>query len=90
MQTPQSDTEQEEKSKGHKPQISPSASSAEAHAEGRLTHGFTLNEVVSEYRALRASVIRCGLPIWQLRIRRRSPRCGGRGGEFRVRLLTQR
>jgi signal transduction histidine kinase len=60
MSTPQSAEEQQAKSRGRRP--SPGAdhsdSSAQSHAAHRLSQGFDLNEMVSEYRALRASVIR--------------------------------
>ena len=59
LRTPQTDAEQKEKSKG----LSDSApeepdTAAEVHGAGRAESGFTLGEMVSEYRALRASVIR--------------------------------
>ncbi|HEX5787098.1 MAG TPA: sensor histidine kinase [Woeseiaceae bacterium] len=38
--------------------------SAEGHAKQRLKDGFTLAQLVSEYRALRASVIRCWSETW--------------------------
>ncbi len=59
LRTPQTDTEQAEKSKG-KSDSSPKApdTAAEVHGAGRAESGFTLGEMVSEYRALRASVIR--------------------------------
>jgi signal transduction histidine kinase len=57
MATEQTANEQEEKSQGLKaPDVADSA--AETHAADRLQAGFTLNELVSEYRALRATVIR--------------------------------
>jgi signal transduction histidine kinase len=59
LRTPQTDTEQSEKSKG---KADPSAhgadTAAQAHGAGRAESGFTPGEMVSEYRALRASVIR--------------------------------
>lgn len=59
LQTPQTDAEQTEKSKGTAdsgPETPDTA--AEVHGAGRAASGFTLAEMVSEYRALRASVIR--------------------------------
>jgi signal transduction histidine kinase len=59
MQTPQSRAEQEAKSKDTRPPRKNSAeTAAEAHGAQRFVSGFDLNEMVSEYRALRASVIR--------------------------------
>ena len=59
LRTPQSDAEQTEKSKGNA-DSAPDApdTAAEVHGAGRAESGFTLGEMVSEYRALRASVIR--------------------------------
>ena len=57
MEQSQSDEEQESKSKGKGPQPRDDTA-AEGHAAGRQAGGFTLDEMVSEYRALRASVIR--------------------------------
>ena len=55
----QSQAEQEAKSKGNRPDYAPLITEhARSHAMDRLSHGFNLNEMVSEYRALRASVIR--------------------------------
>jgi signal transduction histidine kinase len=60
LRTPQSAREQSDKSKG----ISPAGdeaqpeTAAEVHGAGRAESGFTISEMVSEYRALRASVIR--------------------------------
>lgn len=54
LQTEQTSQEQLAKSQGHAPPGDDSA--AESHAVERLMHGFTLNQVVSEFRALRASV----------------------------------
>lgn len=59
MHSNQSAAEQKDKSEGvraHRPSMDDSA--AELHTLHRLGEGFTLDEVVSEYRALRASVIR--------------------------------
>jgi signal transduction histidine kinase len=60
LRTPQTDAQQAEKSKGNAPAPSHDApeSAAEVHGAARAESGFTLEEMVSEYRALRASVIR--------------------------------
>ena len=57
MQTRQTALEQAEKSKG-RGQRSPEDTAAETHAFGRLVLGFNQAQMVSEYRALRATVIR--------------------------------
>src|SRR5919108_1071657 len=57
METPQTATEQAEKSKGRGAR-SEQESAAEFHAGDRLRLGFNQAQVVSEFRALRASVIR--------------------------------
>lgn len=57
MRTEQSDTEREAKSKGQALRRDAADTAAELHGSGRLEEGFTLNEMVSEYRALRASVV---------------------------------
>jgi len=59
MRTGQSADEQIAKSKGEGPEHAPEiVDVARTHADDRLAHGFTLEELVSEYRALRATVIR--------------------------------
>ena len=56
---PQSSGQQSEKSRGRAPRVEPtSATAAEAHAMLRAQAGFEVNQLVSEYRALRASVLR--------------------------------
>jgi diguanylate cyclase (GGDEF)-like protein/PAS domain S-box-containing protein len=52
----QSATEQAEKSKGHEPKAK-AESSAEVHGTDRHASGFSVIETVSEFRALRASVV---------------------------------
>lgn len=52
----QSDSEQDAKSKGREPQGA-EESSAEVHGGDRLTSGFSVMETISEFRALRASVV---------------------------------
>lgn len=60
MRTSQSSEQQRAKSPGR--QVAKDAyrldTSAKSHAGHRLSQGFDLNQVVSEYRALRASVVR--------------------------------
>jgi signal transduction histidine kinase len=59
MAREQSPAEQKSKSEGLAPRNGPSGDSpAEMHALQRLAEGFSMNEIVAEYRALRASVIR--------------------------------
>lgn len=59
LQTPQDSYEQSEKSKGHAPATgSVERTAAEKHGTGRAESGFTMDQMVAEYRALRASVIR--------------------------------
>jgi signal transduction histidine kinase len=59
MQIAQSAIEQHTKSEGRRARREPSEdSAAQTHAGQRVGVGFTLNDLVSEYRALRASVIR--------------------------------
>ena len=60
METTQTDLEQAEKSKGLAPIRDPETA-AENHSTQRLRTGFNQVQVVSEYRALRASVIRLWL-----------------------------
>jgi signal transduction histidine kinase len=58
LKTPQNKSEQAAKSKGDAPAAGPPVSTAaEKHAKGRAESGFTLDEMVAEYRALRASVV---------------------------------
>jgi signal transduction histidine kinase len=64
--TVQTPYEQSEKSKGRSPARSPGASTAaEAHGSGRATSGFTIGQMATEFRALRASVVR----LWSLELR---------------------
>jgi len=60
MNSPQSAVERSAKSKGHSPGVAGASAlngASELHAVDRLGSGFDLMEVVSEYRALRASVL---------------------------------
>ncbi|MCU7646425.1 sensor histidine kinase [Pseudomonas piscis] len=60
MLTPQSDAQQFEKSQGRGP-VADADFAAQNHAQARWSAGFTLNQMVAEYRALRASVLRLWL-----------------------------
>jgi signal transduction histidine kinase len=63
LRTPQSLSEQSEKSKGQAEEESAKPpTAAEEHGSGRAESGFTIEQMVAEYRALRASVIR----LWTL------------------------
>ena len=59
LKTPQGGLEQSEKSKGNAPAPDTNIrTAAEKHGTGRAESGFTIDEMVAEYRALRASVVR--------------------------------
>jgi signal transduction histidine kinase len=59
LATAQTGRAQSEKSKGRAPATSPPATTAAGeHGAGRADSGFTVEQMVAEYRALRASVIR--------------------------------
>lgn len=59
LATPQTGREQSEKSKGNAgADDDPAPTAAEEHGAGRARSGFTVEQMVAEYRALRASVIR--------------------------------
>jgi signal transduction histidine kinase len=60
LETRQTDAQQEAKSKGDAPEPPPNApeTPAESHGSVRAEEGFSLQEMVSEFRALRASVLR--------------------------------
>ena len=59
METAQADQAQHDKSRGNLPNNSPEITkTAQGHAQHRFNQGFSLNEMVSEYRALRASILR--------------------------------
>ena len=62
MTQPQTPLQQFEKSRGLQP-ASGVETAAQTHAITRLDAGFTLDQVVAEYRALRASVLRLWLPL---------------------------
>lgn len=59
LSTPQSRMDQFEKSTGHAPKLTGApATGAQTHALLRARSGFDINQLVAEYRALRASVLR--------------------------------
>jgi signal transduction histidine kinase len=59
LRTPQTATEQADKAQGHADSPGEEAdTAAQVHGAGRAESGFTVGAMVSEYRALRASVIR--------------------------------
>lgn len=60
MRSSQTEQQQISKSQGQGP-VAPEESAAESHAMTRLMAGFTLDQMVSEYRALRSSVLRLWL-----------------------------
>jgi len=60
VETDQTGAEQERKSKGRAPPLSARDTAAETHGQMRHSAGFDLSELVAEFRALRASVLR----IW--------------------------
>ena len=59
LRTPQTAAEQVAKSRGDAEPVAGAAdTAAEVHGAGRAESGFTVGEMVAEYRALRASVVR--------------------------------
>lgn len=59
LRTPQTRAEQSQKSKSRTPLLSGAPeSAAQTHALLRVTEGFSVQQLVAEYRALRASVLR--------------------------------
>jgi signal transduction histidine kinase len=58
IDNPQSLEQQSQKSKGRQHRLDTSDTAAESHALARFASSFDINEMVSEYRALRGSVIR--------------------------------
>jgi signal transduction histidine kinase len=63
IEAPQTDSERVEKSEGKKPKNT-EHSAAEIHASLRQTGGFSMDQMVSEFRALRASVIK----LWEAQL----------------------
>lgn len=64
IETNQTDREQSDKSKGLAPVLAGAETAATTHGALRHIAGFNLKQLGSEYRALRASVIR----LWKLRL----------------------
>ena len=64
LDTAQCEQDSIEKSKGNAPDVS-SDTAAEVHAEDRLHSGFSTEELMAEYRALRSSVLR----LWQREVK---------------------
>jgi signal transduction histidine kinase len=64
LETAQARQESIDESQGHAPLVADDTA-AEIHAADRLAAGFTLEQVMAEYRALRASVLR----LWKNRIK---------------------
>lgn len=59
MREPQSAAQQEFKSRGEKQVVFSTFNRvAQLHAEDRLSHGFSINDVVAEFRSMRATVLR--------------------------------
>lgn len=65
MRTPQTKRQQTEKAQGRGPRSS-SDTAAQTHAVARLIAGFSMDQMVSEYRALRASVLSLWLTLESL------------------------
>jgi signal transduction histidine kinase len=63
IESPQTDSEREQKSEGKKPKNT-EHSAAEIHASLRQAGGFSMDQMVSEFRALRASVIK----LWEAQL----------------------
>ena len=61
METSETDSQQEKKSKGNKEMLPAESNAANSHGEQRAKIGFDILEVSSEFRALRASVLR----LWE-------------------------
>jgi signal transduction histidine kinase len=57
LDTPQNKLEQKDKSTGNKPTPDASVTAAEEHGAARAESGFSVDQMVAEFRALRASVI---------------------------------
>jgi signal transduction histidine kinase len=58
LETPQSQRAQSDKSKGMSDATGRRLTAAQEHGEGRADSGFTMGQMLSEFRALRATVIR--------------------------------
>lgn len=67
LTTPQTREAQSEKSKGRAPKLAGAPeTAAQTHAVLRARSGFDINQLVAEYRALRASVLRLWSDAWPL------------------------
>ena len=64
LETEQCELDSIEKSKGNAPDVE-ADTAAEVHAEDRLHSGFSTEELMAEYRALRSSVLR----LWQREVK---------------------
>jgi signal transduction histidine kinase len=62
LRTPQTPAQQHAKAQGRAPSSSVSESAATSHGRSRADDGFGVNQMIAEYRALRASVLR----LWAL------------------------
>ena len=58
LDRPQTDAEQIAKSRGEADRHETGDTAAETHADTRIVHGFAIDAMLTEYRALRASVLR--------------------------------
>ncbi|WBX93717.1 sensor histidine kinase [Pseudoxanthomonas mexicana] len=58
LRTPQSAAEQRDKAQGRTPHATSPESAASSHGCSRADDGFGVNQMIAEYRALRASVLR--------------------------------
>ncbi len=59
LDTPQNKTEQQDKSEGNAPPVANAdVTAAQEHGAGRAESGFSVEQMVAEFRALRATVIR--------------------------------
>ena len=58
LETPQTKDEAADKSKGESPDDRGTTTAAEQHGAGRAESGFTVDQMVAEFRAMRASVLR--------------------------------
>ena len=66
LSTPQTKEAQAEKSKGRAPRLIEAAeTAAQTHAVLRARSGFDINQMVAEYRALRASVLRLWMDAYE-------------------------
>ena len=64
LETPETETERSEKAKGRAPNEGDHGGAAATHADLRFAAGFDTIEMISEFRALRASVIKLWRTEW--------------------------